>query len=43
VATEYPSEARIVILAFLLAIPLVVVPLWVWSEARLRERLRAAV
>jgi hypothetical protein len=43
VATQYPSDARIVILAFLLALPVVVLPLWVWSEAKLRERLRSAM
>ena len=37
--TQYPSFSGAVIGAVLVALPFVVVPLWVWSEVRIRNRL----
>jgi hypothetical protein len=40
--TDYPSTDRAWIGAFLVAVPVVVVALWIWSEVRIRDRLRVA-
>ena len=37
IATDYPSTAGGVVGIFLVVVPLVVLPLWIWSEVRIRD------
>ncbi len=39
--TEYPSSGGAIIGAILILVPVVVAPLWIWSEVRVRNRLQA--